>query len=108
MGLDAARLKTNNSVGFLEMLSLAAQMDYLYLEDVDYSGEINPFLPSKYTDYLASGSKIIAMVKPGSPLSTMSDKQLIKTFLLDDAFVQSIRKRRDCTSSIKKVRVAKK
>ncbi|MCL2525477.1 MAG: glycosyltransferase [Coriobacteriia bacterium] len=90
MGFENSQLKTNDSVGYLEMLSLAARMDFLFLNDTEYSGENNPYLPSKYADYLASGSMIIALVQEGSALSSMNDKQLIKTNELSEDFVQSL------------------
>ncbi|RAX45689.1 hypothetical protein DQ354_09505 [Arthrobacter sp. AQ5-06] len=56
---------------YLEFLNLASKFDVLLVNDVERSGElpINPFLPSKYSDYLGTGSPIWGLVDEGSPLS---------------------------------------
>jgi len=72
------RVRINQAVGHLEFLNLASKMDYLYLNDIDFEGEINPYLPSKLADYLASGTEIIAKVNPRSVLSGYEHKRLIK------------------------------
>ncbi|MDR1042818.1 MAG: glycosyltransferase [Clostridiales Family XIII bacterium] len=93
-GHDASRVRVNGSVPYFEMLNIASKMDYLYLQDVDFPGPVNPYLQSKYTDYLVSGSRIIALVRPGSPLAKTENEQLIKTDELTEAFVSSLSARR--------------
>lgn len=65
-------------------------MDYLILNDVSFPVEkINPYLPSKYSDYIATGTKILAFVQEASVLSLSTnpglkiiknEKDLIKSF----------------------------
>lgn len=57
---------------YLEFLNLATKFDVLLVNDVERSGEmdINPFLPSKYSDYLGAGQPVWGLVDEGSPLSS--------------------------------------
>lgn len=57
---------------YLEFLNLASQFDVLLVNDVERSGEmsINPFLPSKYSDYLGTGRPVWGLVDAASSLST--------------------------------------
>lgn len=57
---------------YLEFLNLASQFDVLLVNDVERSGEmlINPFLPSKYSDYLGTGRPVWGLVDEGSALSS--------------------------------------
>lgn len=59
---------------YLDFLSVLPQMDCLLVIDTDVRDtfEINPFLPSKYSDYKGSGSPIWGIVEEGSPLSAQS------------------------------------
>ncbi|MEI2278555.1 glycosyltransferase [Paenarthrobacter ilicis] len=59
---------------YLEFLNLTTKFDVLLVNDVERTGEmaINPFLPSKYSDYLGSGRSVWGLVDDGSPLSTKS------------------------------------
>ncbi|SES30912.1 glycosyltransferase family 2 protein [Corynebacterium cystitidis] len=62
-------------VPYLEFLRKAGTYDVLVVEDSTTSGSSfskNPFLPSKYADYLGGGSDIWSIVEPGSPLSQLS------------------------------------
>ncbi|MET3948370.1 glycosyltransferase involved in cell wall biosynthesis [Arthrobacter sp. UYCu512] len=56
---------------YLEFLNLVTRFDVLLVNDVERAGElqINPFLPSKYSDYLGAGRPIWGVVDEGSPLS---------------------------------------
>ncbi|WP_052136055.1 glycosyltransferase [Arthrobacter sp. PAMC 25486] len=56
---------------YLEFLNVSTRFDVLVVNDVERGGElpINPFLPSKYSDYVGSGSQIWGLVDEGSPLS---------------------------------------
>ena len=40
------RIMVNNLVSNLEFLNIASKMDYLYLNDVTFPGDVNPYLPS--------------------------------------------------------------
>lgn len=56
---------------YLQFLNAATKADVLLVNDVSRSPamDINPFLPSKYSDYKASGTKIWGLLDDGSPLS---------------------------------------
>lgn len=61
-------------VGVLEFLRLTTQFDALLVNDAateQHSG-VNPYLPSKVSDYLGSGTPVWAVYEDGSVLSTMS------------------------------------
>lgn len=71
------RIRINNVVNYFQGLNLAKRMDLLYLEDTDCGGRINPYLPSKFIDYLATDTPILIKRQPGSPLSSLRHKRLI-------------------------------
>ena len=56
---------------YLAFLALARRMDALLVNDAATSGahEINPYLPSKYSDYRGADTKVWGHIEPGSPLS---------------------------------------
>jgi hypothetical protein len=57
---------------YLAFLALAGRMDALLVNDAATSGSahsVNPYLPSKYSDYRGAGTKVWGHVEPGSPLS---------------------------------------
>jgi hypothetical protein len=93
-GFNPSAIRINESAPYFEMLNIASKMDYLFLQDMDFPGPVNPFLQSKYTDYLVSGSRIIALIRPGSPLADMENERLIKTDTLTEEFVASLNTRR--------------
>lgn len=68
----------NDVLNYFEFLSIASKFDYLYLSDIDFEGAINPYLPSKYADYITTGVDILAGVFPESPLSQEIHPKLIK------------------------------
>ena len=86
------RIVVSGQVSHLQFLNVASQLDYVYLNDVDFDGELIPYLPSKYADYLSSGTKIIAKVNSGSPLSTMENEQLLKTPSISKDFALKLKK----------------
>lgn len=59
-------------IEYLDFLAETRQADVLLVTDTSTRGVFrkNPFLPSKYADYLGSGTRIWGIVEPGSPLST--------------------------------------
>ncbi|WKN49395.1 hypothetical protein [Nocardioides sp. Arc9.136] len=71
-GVRAAGLadvvKVNGYRPFLEFLHLTTRFDVLVVNDADHEG-VNPYLPSKLSDYLGSGTDIWAISQPGSVLS---------------------------------------
>lgn len=60
----------NEYVGFYEFLALTNKFDCLLVGDANTTGlkAINPYLPSKLSDYLGSGSAIWALCEKGSVL----------------------------------------
>lgn len=87
-----SQLRVNKTIGHLEFLNLGRRMDYLFLGDTAFPGKLNPFLPSKYADYKVTGTRIIAKIQHGSPLSKMEDRNLIKVESMDASFVNSLSK----------------
>lgn len=67
-------VKANGYLPYLEFLNLASQCDGLVVNDVDINGSeyrINPFLPSKYADYIGSGAVVWGLLSPDSPLGQL-------------------------------------
>ena len=93
--LAGDRVRVNLVVDHLSFLNIASRMDYLYLNDIDFTGQPNPYLPSKYADYLASGARIIAQVNEGTILSREEQESLIKIAAMDDSFVAGLHKGTD-------------
>lgn len=58
---------------YLEFLNLSTKFDVLIVNDVERSVDhhVNPFLPSKFSDYKGSGAKMWGIVDEGSALSRM-------------------------------------
>ena len=60
----------NAYVDFLDFLNLTTRFDVLLVNDARTAQAhgVNPYLPSKYADYLGSGRQIWGIVEPGSML----------------------------------------
>lgn len=84
------QIRLNQTVSHLEFLNLGSRFDYLFLNDAEFVGGDNPFLPSKYADYMATGTKIIAKVQRGSTLSEIEDENLIKVEEITSEFAESL------------------
>lgn len=70
----AAHVELHEYVPYLEFLNISAQFDALVVTDTDIRGtefHANPFLPSKYSDYIGAGVPVWGIVNEGSPLSTL-------------------------------------
>lgn len=76
-----ANLEINPYVNFLEFLNLTKKFDCLIVNDAIKKGKINPFLPSKLSDYYGSGSSIWGLCEEGSALD--SSKLTYKSILGD-------------------------
>ncbi|WP_435745530.1 glycosyltransferase [Nocardioides sp. SYSU DS0663] len=64
----------NPYAGFLDFLALCRRFDVLVVNDADSSEHGpggNPYLPSKLSDYLGSGTPVWAIVEPGSVMSRL-------------------------------------
>lgn len=77
---------------FMDFLGALDQFDYLIVNDA-HSGEhhaVNPYLPSKYSDYSGSTSNIWSMCEPGSSLdqrpatvkTRLGEVEQVRRFLL--------------------------
>ena len=88
------RILVNQVVSNLELLNIASRMDYVYLNDANFEGDLNPFLPSKFADYLTTGTTIIANVDTNSTLSEIHDKRLIKVQDIDIGFANTLHKQK--------------
>ncbi|MDO5848667.1 MAG: glycosyltransferase family 2 protein [Methanobrevibacter sp.] len=79
------KTKINPPVEYFEFLNLTTKMDILLVEDASTNGiyDINPFLPSKISDYKGSGNDIWAICEKGSIMNGMENikyKSNIKDF----------------------------
>lgn len=74
------------TVSHLEFFAISKKMDLLYLEDIDFKGDINPYLPSKFIDYLQTGTRMLVKIQPGSPLSRLSHKSMVKVEDFDSIY----------------------
>lgn len=65
-------VRINPYVGFLEHLNLADRMDVLLVNDaLSPEGAVNPFLPSKISDYRGSVKPVWAILEEGSPMDSL-------------------------------------
>ena len=73
-------------VKYLEFLNATTKFDILIVNDSLTLGKFdkNPYLPSKYSDYLGSCRDIWAIYEPGSVLSTMDVKYSSNAYDYDD------------------------
>lgn len=65
----------HSPLNYLEFLAACKLFDALLVVDTATAGMSyakNPFLPSKLSDYIGSGTPVWSMVEPGSPLSDAS------------------------------------
>jgi SAM-dependent methyltransferase/glycosyltransferase involved in cell wall biosynthesis len=65
--------KVNPYVGYFEFLNISTKMDILIINDATTDKKINPYLPSKLSDYIGSGKDIWALYEKGSILSSKSN-----------------------------------
>lgn len=81
---DSSQVKINESgcgdfvelkekLPYFKFLSRSRGYDYLLVNDAKTLGikSINPYLPSKVSDYIGSGAKVWAICEPGSALSSI-------------------------------------
>ncbi len=65
-------ISVRSYVPFLKFLNLTTRFDVLLVNDaVTDHFELNPYLPSKVSDYLGSGTPIWGIYEPGSVLSSL-------------------------------------
>ncbi|ARJ51496.1 hypothetical protein [Staphylococcus lutrae] len=70
-------------VGYFEFLNITQKFDGLLLFDAHTTGikTINPYVPSKLSDYKGSGKKVWAFVEEGSTMA--QDNDIIHTLMAD-------------------------
>ncbi|QGU08475.1 Putative glycosyltransferase EpsH [Corynebacterium occultum] len=64
-------VKINPYLPYMEFLNATTKFDVLLVNDISRNAglSINPFLPSKLSDYRGSGARIWGLIDDGSPLS---------------------------------------
>lgn len=69
LGLEGVVI-VNGYIGYFEHLNLLTKMDVLVLNDAATKGikKVNPYLPSKLSDYAGAGTNIWGIVEKGSSL----------------------------------------
>lgn len=87
------RVHLHPMVSHLEVFTISKKMDYLFLNDIQFLGEMAPYLPSKLADYLSVGTPVLALVYPNTPMSKIEDRMLIKFSRLDMALIKGLRKK---------------
>ncbi|WP_167880532.1 glycosyltransferase [Nocardioides guangzhouensis] len=72
----ADTLVVNPMIPYFEFLNLTTRLDVLFVQDAQTASThpLNPYLPSKISDYLGSGTPIWAVVEPGSVLSSIATR----------------------------------
>lgn len=86
------RIHLHGLVSQFEVLNIASRMDYLFLNDIVFDGDINPYLPSKLADYLAVDTHVIALIRKDTPLSSINDERLLKFTELNEENVNKLKK----------------
>lgn len=74
----AACFEFNNQLPYFEFLNALTQFDCLIVNDAVTASahSVNPYLPSKYSDYKGSGANIWALVEQGSVLSNLEHEYM--------------------------------
>lgn len=91
----------SNYLDYLDFLNVLNKFDCLFLMDTKTEGtfEVNPYLPSKLSDYLGADAKIWAHCEEGSTLSN-HEKVTYKSYLNDHMSINSILKELTSKQSI--------
>lgn len=81
-------LYIKKGLNYLDYLGVLDSFTYLLTIDTRVSNifGINPFLPSKISDYLGSNSKILAILDKASPTSYINSSKIIKKHFADNIF----------------------
>jgi hypothetical protein len=87
------RFIVKKPIPYLEFLNATTKFDVLVVNDLLTSGvyEVNPYLPSKLSDYMGSGNDVWALYEKGSTLSTMDLKYKSDITDYDDCLRQLVR-----------------
>lgn len=95
------RIHLHPLVSHLEVFGISKKMDYLFLNDIQFPGELTPYLPSKLADYLSVDTPVLGLVYPNTPMSVMEERNLIKFDPMDKDFVRKLRKKWDFPDTTK-------
>lgn len=70
----------NKGLEYLKFLGALKRFDYLLSVDTEVKilFGLNPYLPSKLSDYFGSETKVLALVEDGSPTDKLSNPMLVK------------------------------
>lgn len=84
----------NPYLDYFEFLNLTNKMDVLMIYDAHTIGikEVNPYLPSKLSDYLGSEALTLAFIENNSILSKIEDSKLIKVNMNEFSKYQEVMK----------------
>jgi len=65
-------VRVNRYLNYVDFLGAARAMDWVLIVDTQVNDifGINPYLPSKYADFLSTGTKMWGILEQGSPLSS--------------------------------------
>ena len=92
--LSGDNIKVAQNCPYLEFLNLAKKFDYLIVMDSDIDSDINPWLPSKVSDAISTGTSVIAIYKEGSAMSKVKNEKFVFTKKVDQAFANSLTKQK--------------
>src|SRR5699024_4823928 len=78
--LDENNVQINDYLSFTEFLNATTKYDLLLINDAETTEDkpMNPYLPSKLSDYLGSGTPILAFVEKDSVMSKIESNLLVK------------------------------
>src|SRR5699024_410875 len=96
--LESENIAIHDYLPFTKFLNALTKFDALLISDAETKQDkpINPYLPSKLSDYLGSGSLILAMTEQFSVMSNINDESLfsidldvLKTLMRDNEFAKN-------------------
>lgn len=76
-------IEIRKSLSYLDFLGVLDSFDFVLSLDTQATKflGINPFLPSKISDYLGSNAKILAILEEGSPTDLLNYPNMIKQYM---------------------------
>lgn len=78
--LNKNKINVNDYLPFLDFLNTTTKLDMLLINDTKtkQTKSVNPYLPSKLSDYIGSGIPILSLTENGSIMSKMNLSNMIK------------------------------
>ncbi|HHE3575761.1 hypothetical protein M8990_01640 [Pasteurella multocida] len=76
-------IKVEKSLKYLDYLGILDSFDYVLSFDTQVSKifGLNPYLPSKISDYLGANTKTLALLEKNSPTDLISNSKLVKQYI---------------------------